>query len=60
MRHLRSSIPLSTTAMREVATVLGGEENVEKIILSRSADSDTRKAAVNNFEKRICQNLTPI
>ncbi len=34
MRHLRSSIPLSTTAMTEVATVLGGEENVEKAILT--------------------------
>ncbi|MEA5574400.1 nitrogenase iron-molybdenum cofactor biosynthesis protein NifN [Calothrix sp. UHCC 0171] len=33
-RHLRSSIPLSTTAMTEVATVLGGEENVEAAILS--------------------------
>jgi nitrogenase molybdenum-iron protein NifN len=33
-RHLRSSIPLSTTAMTEVATVLGGEENVEAAILN--------------------------
>ncbi len=33
-RHLRSSIPMSTTAMTEVATVLGGEENVEEAILN--------------------------
>lgn len=33
-RHFRCSIPLSTTAMTEVATVLGGEENVEKAILT--------------------------
>jgi len=33
-RHLRSSIPINTTAMTEVATVLGGEENVEAAILS--------------------------
>lgn len=33
-RHFRCSIPLSTTAMTEVATVLGGEENVEEAILT--------------------------
>ena len=33
-RHFRCSIPLSTTAMTEVATVLGGEENVEQAILT--------------------------
>ncbi len=33
-RHFRCSIPLSTTAMTEVATILGGEENVEQGILT--------------------------
>ncbi|NET34323.1 MAG: bifunctional nitrogenase iron-molybdenum cofactor biosynthesis protein NifEN [Cyanothece sp. SIO1E1] len=34
VRHFREAIPLSTTAMTEVATVLGGEENVETAILT--------------------------
>lgn len=34
VQHLREVIPLSTTGMTEVATILGGEENVEQAILS--------------------------
>ncbi|WP_226581613.1 nitrogenase iron-molybdenum cofactor biosynthesis protein NifN [Acuticoccus sediminis] len=33
-RHFKESIPLQTTAMSEVATVLGGYENVEEAILN--------------------------
>jgi nitrogenase molybdenum-cofactor synthesis protein NifE len=32
VRHFREAIPLSTTAMTEVSTILGGEENVEQAI----------------------------
>jgi nitrogenase molybdenum-iron protein NifN len=34
VRHFREAIPLQTTAMSEVATVLGGLENVEEAILN--------------------------
>jgi nitrogenase molybdenum-iron protein NifN len=34
VRHFKESIPLQTTAMSEVATVLGGYENVEQAILN--------------------------
>ena len=34
VRHFRESIPLSTTAMTEISTVLGGEDNVEQAILT--------------------------
>lgn len=34
VRHFREAIPLQTTAMNEVATVLGGLENVEQAILN--------------------------
>jgi nitrogenase molybdenum-iron protein NifN len=34
VRHFREAIPLQTTAMSEVATVLGGIENVEQAILN--------------------------
>lgn len=34
VRHFREGIPLSTTAMTEVSTILGGEENVEQAILT--------------------------
>jgi len=34
VRHFREAIPLQTTAMNEVATVLGGFENVEQAILT--------------------------
>ena len=34
VRHFRESIPLQTTAMNEVATILGGLENIEKAILN--------------------------
>lgn len=34
VRHFREAIPLSTTAMSEVSTILGGEDNVEQAILT--------------------------
>lgn len=34
VRHFKEAIPLQTTAMSEVATVLGGFDNVEKAILN--------------------------
>lgn len=34
VRHFREAIPLSTTAMTEVATILGGEDNIEQAILT--------------------------
>lgn len=34
VRHFREAIPLSTTAMTEVTTILGGEENIETAILT--------------------------
>ncbi|NVN87159.1 MAG: nitrogenase iron-molybdenum cofactor biosynthesis protein NifN [Rhodopseudomonas sp.] len=34
VRHFRESIPLQTTAMSEVATVLGGFDNVEQAIVN--------------------------
>jgi nitrogenase molybdenum-iron protein NifN len=34
VRHFREAIPLQTTAMNEVATILGGLENIETAILN--------------------------
>ncbi|NJK63189.1 MAG: nitrogenase iron-molybdenum cofactor biosynthesis protein NifN [Synechococcaceae cyanobacterium SM2_3_1] len=34
VRHFREAIPMSTTAMTEVETILGGEGNVEQAILT--------------------------
>lgn len=34
VRHFREAIPLATTAMTEVATILGGEDNIEQAILT--------------------------
>ncbi|NMG17925.1 nitrogenase iron-molybdenum cofactor biosynthesis protein NifN [Brasilonema bromeliae] len=34
VKHFCESIPLSTTAMTEVSTILGGEENVEQAIVT--------------------------
>jgi nitrogenase molybdenum-iron protein NifN len=34
VRHFREAIPLQTTAMSEVATILGGLENVEQAIIN--------------------------
>ena len=34
VRHFREAIPLQTTAMSEVATVLGGFDNVEQAVLN--------------------------
>jgi nitrogenase molybdenum-iron protein NifN len=33
VRHFREAIPMSTTAMTEVGTILGGEDHIEKAIL---------------------------
>ncbi|MCS6960415.1 MAG: nitrogenase iron-molybdenum cofactor biosynthesis protein NifN [Pseudanabaenaceae cyanobacterium SKYGB_i_bin29] len=32
VRHFRESVPLATTALTEVSTILGGEENIKKSI----------------------------
>ncbi|MEN9261225.1 MAG: nitrogenase iron-molybdenum cofactor biosynthesis protein NifN [Thermostichus sp. HHBFW_bins_43] len=34
VRHFREAIPMATTAMSEVDTILGGEENIETAILT--------------------------
>ena len=34
VRHFREAIPMSTTAMTEVSTILGGEENISTAILT--------------------------
>ena len=34
VRHFREAIPLATTAMTEVTTILGGEENIEQALLT--------------------------
>ncbi len=34
VRHFRESIPLQTTAMNEVATILGGMENIEQALVN--------------------------
>ncbi len=34
VRHFREAIPLATTAMTEVSTILGGEDNIEQAILT--------------------------
>ncbi len=34
VRHFREAIPMQTTAMSEVATVLGGFENVEQAVIT--------------------------
>jgi nitrogenase molybdenum-iron protein NifN len=34
VKHFREAIPLSTTAMTEVTTILGGEDNIEQAILT--------------------------
>lgn len=34
VRHFRESIPMQTTAMNEVTTILGGEESIEQALLT--------------------------
>ncbi|MEL6221525.1 MAG: bifunctional nitrogenase iron-molybdenum cofactor biosynthesis protein NifEN [Cyanobacteria bacterium J06627_8] len=34
VRHFREAVPMSTTAMSEVTTILGGEDNVEQAIMT--------------------------
>ncbi|KPQ34324.1 MAG: nitrogenase MoFe cofactor biosynthesis protein NifE [Phormidesmis priestleyi Ana] len=40
VRHFREAIPLSTTAMTEVSTILGGEENIETAIVTLLKNSN--------------------
>ncbi|MEL7512775.1 MAG: nitrogenase iron-molybdenum cofactor biosynthesis protein NifN, partial [Cyanobacteria bacterium J06554_3] len=40
VRHFREAIPLSTTAMSEVTTILGGEENIETALMTLIEKSD--------------------
>ncbi len=42
VRHFKEAIPLQTTAMSEVATVLGGYENVEQAIVNISNKQKAR------------------
>ncbi len=42
VRHFKEAIPLQTTAMSEVATVLGGYENVEQAIVNISTKQRAR------------------
>lgn len=42
VRHFREAIPLQTTAMSEVATVLGGFDNVEQAILNIASRTKPR------------------
>jgi nitrogenase molybdenum-iron protein NifN len=42
VRHFKEAIPLQTTAMSEVATVLGGYENVEQAIVNISTKQKAR------------------
>jgi nitrogenase molybdenum-iron protein NifN len=42
VRHFREAIPLQTTAMSEVATVLGGFENVEQAIVNIASRTSPR------------------
>ena len=44
VRHFREAIPLQTTAMSEVATVLGGYRNVEQAVLT--IDNKTKPAMI--------------
>ena len=45
VRHFREAIPLQTTAMSEVATVLGGLENVEQADRSISPTGPSRRSS---------------
>ena len=45
VRHFKEAIPLQTTAMSEVATVLGGYENVEQAILNITSGPSRRSSA---------------
>lgn len=35
VNHFQEAVPLSTTAMSEVTTILGGEDNVDKALLTQ-------------------------
>ncbi len=45
VRHFKEAIPLQTTAMSEVATVLGGYENVEQAVLNIHKRTKRRSSA---------------
>ncbi|MEW6682479.1 MAG: nitrogenase iron-molybdenum cofactor biosynthesis protein NifN [Nitrospirota bacterium] len=40
VRHFRESIPMQTTAMNEVTTILGGAENIEEALLTLYKKAD--------------------
>ena len=42
VRHFREAIPMQTTAMSEVATVLGGFENVEQAVITINSRAEAR------------------
>ncbi|MFT8736727.1 MAG: nitrogenase iron-molybdenum cofactor biosynthesis protein NifN [Zymomonas mobilis] len=42
VRHFKETIPLQTTAMNEVSTILGGHNNLEEAILNLTARVDPR------------------
>ena len=46
VRHFREAVPLSTTAMTEVTTILGGEDNVETAISTLVEKSKPKKVGV--------------
>lgn len=40
VKHFREAIPLATTAMTEVSTILGSEENIEQAILTLAKENN--------------------
>lgn len=46
VRHFREAIPMQTTAMNEVATILGGMENIEQALLNIQKRNHPRIIAI--------------
>src|SRR3974377_2403165 len=46
VRHFKEAVPLQTTAMSEVATVLGGYDNVEQAVLNISNHTKPEISAI--------------
>lgn len=46
VRHFKEAIPLQTTAMNEVTTILGGLENIEKALLNIRTRSQPKLIAI--------------
>jgi nitrogenase molybdenum-iron protein NifN len=46
VRHFKEAIPLQTTAMNEVTTILGGYENIEKALLNIKQRANPKVIAV--------------